>query len=61
MAGKRILARILSKVPKTKVSPRQIPLPFFVEKIVKIEIPQIAQTAMEFIKANRFPNYSMVW
>ncbi|MGD1712911.1 hypothetical protein [Dapis sp. BLCC M172] len=53
--GKRILRGILSKVPKTKVSPGQIPLPFLIEKIVLIEIPAIAETAIHFIKANRFP------
>ncbi|MDJ0519409.1 MAG: hypothetical protein QNJ74_25190 [Trichodesmium sp. MO_231.B1] len=53
--------RILSKVPKTKLSPGQIPLPFLVEKIVKIEIPAIAKTAIDFIKANRFPYYSVEW
>ena len=28
------------------------------EKIVSIEIPAIAKTAIDFIKANRFPNHS---
>ncbi|MGD1715733.1 hypothetical protein [Dapis sp. BLCC M172] len=36
--GKRILRGILSIVPKTKVSPGQIPLPFLVEKIVLIVV-----------------------
>ncbi|MGK7920513.1 MAG: hypothetical protein AB4080_10970 [Trichodesmium sp.] len=49
----------MSKVPKTKVSPGQIPLPFLIEKIVLIEIPAIADTAIHFITANRFPNYSV--
>ncbi|NES67271.1 MAG: hypothetical protein F6K24_19530 [Okeania sp. SIO2D1] len=51
----------MSKLPKTKVSPGQIPLPFLIEKIVLIEIPEIAQTAIHFIKANRFPHYSVEW
>ncbi|NEQ76437.1 MAG: transposase [Okeania sp. SIO2C9] len=55
--GKRILRGILSKVPKTKVSPGQIPLPFLIEKIVYITIPEIAQTAKDFIKANRLSYY----
>ncbi|MGD1701411.1 hypothetical protein [Dapis sp. BLCC M229] len=56
-----LLRGILSKVPKTKVSPGQIPLPFLIEKIVLIEIPAIAETAINFIKANRFPDYSVGW
>ncbi|WP_168186449.1 hypothetical protein [Hydrocoleum sp. CS-953] len=51
----------MSKVPQTKLSPGKIPLPFLVEKIVKIEIPAIAKTAMDFIKGNRFPYYSVGW
>ncbi|MGD1702020.1 hypothetical protein [Dapis sp. BLCC M229] len=49
------------RVPKTKVSPGQIPLPFLIEKIVLMEIPAIAETAINFIKANRFPYYSVKW
>ena len=55
--GRKILRGILSKVPN-EISPGQIPLPFLIEKIVLIEIPEIVQTAINFIKANRFPYYS---
>ena len=58
--GKKILRGILSKLPKTKVSPGQIPLPFLIEKIVLIEIPAIAESAIHFIKANRLTyNYQL--
>lgn len=58
--GKKILRGILSKLPKTKVSPGQIPLPFLIEKIVLIEIPAIGSSAIHFIKANRLAyNYQL--
>ncbi|MGK7922663.1 MAG: hypothetical protein AB4080_21935 [Trichodesmium sp.] len=36
-------------------------IPILIEKIVWIEIPAIAETAIHFIKANRFPYYSVEW